>query len=286
MNMSSTTIAPPELADADLVALVLPFDEPISSDNPAAPLRYTWGDIPLPRKPLPLREGHDGRQIGLLDGFVLTRAGIWCRVKPGRTAKAMIDRGNTGISAEIRDRKLIGAALVARDAPAFASARLFGPAGVAFVQEATPRIAVSSATGQLVAFRPAPPEPPAATVPWRHAGNMTEVNRELAAASMAPVHAEIADRRRRFEERREELAQQDVDLEEARLAEAAVPIQRWPRHLPARKRWEEFETQRAAQAVAEDGEVAAAAFAERMARLEAAVRAARWAWWPPRRWFR
>lgn len=37
-------IAPPqELADAELVALVLPFDNPLTALHEDAPLRYAWG---------------------------------------------------------------------------------------------------------------------------------------------------------------------------------------------------------------------------------------------------
>lgn len=38
-----------------------------------------------------MREEHDGREIGLLGSFVLDRTGICARVKPGRTAAALID---------------------------------------------------------------------------------------------------------------------------------------------------------------------------------------------------
>ena len=53
----------------------------------------------MPRRELPLREEHDGRKIGLLDSFVLSRTGIWCRVKAGKTATALIADGVTAISA-------------------------------------------------------------------------------------------------------------------------------------------------------------------------------------------
>jgi len=56
--------------------LILPFDEEVSSDHPDAPVRYRWGDVPLPRRELPLRERHDGKEIGILSSFVLARSGF------------------------------------------------------------------------------------------------------------------------------------------------------------------------------------------------------------------
>jgi hypothetical protein len=273
---------PPPLADAELVALIVPFDEPISSDNPSAPLRYTWGDLPLPRKPLPLREEHDGREIGLLDSFVVDRTtGIWARVKGGRTATALIARGWTAISAEIDDGKLTGAALVPHGYAAFASARLFGSEIAALAStEAPPRFGLDPATG-MVAFRP--PAQPSPAGRLRPAMDLGAHRREHAGWSMAAVHAEAEDRGRQFRERREELAQQDLAVEETRLIEAGVPTSRWPRHLPGAQRWAAYQQREAAIAVAEAGELAAADFAQRMARLEAAARAAR-PWY--RRWFK
>jgi hypothetical protein len=66
----------PRLRPRAGVALILPFDEEVSSDHPDAPVRYRWGDVPLPRRELPLRERHDGKEIGILSSFVLARSGF------------------------------------------------------------------------------------------------------------------------------------------------------------------------------------------------------------------
>lgn len=73
--------------------------------------------------------------------------------------------------------------------------------------------------------------------------DLGEIRRELAADSMAPVHAQVAEDRERFRRRREELAEGDVLAEEARLMNAAVPTSRWPAHLPGRRRWDVYAAQ-------------------------------------------
>ncbi|MCI0633886.1 MAG: hypothetical protein L0206_08240 [Actinobacteria bacterium] len=281
--MNASLEIPAELADAELVALVLPFGEDVDRSHPDAPRRYAFGDVALPRRPVPLRQDHDGREVGLLYGFVAHRAtGIWARVKIGKTASSMLGRGAVALSAEIDDGVISGASLVTDGRPAFPSARLFdGPTGAVLdVPEAPLRFGLSPVTGRLAFFRPpaaaSDPSPPA-----RSTGNITEANRVLESHSMRAVQREIESRRREFARRQEELAREPLEREERALLAAGVPKSQWPAHTEGRRQWDAFEAAQAAEAVAVDGAIAARDFAERMERLQA--RAAR-PWW--RRWWK
>jgi hypothetical protein len=260
---------PPDLADAELVALVLPFDEPVSSFHEDSPRRYRWGDIPLPRRELPLREAHDGRQIGLLSSFVLARTGLWAKVKAGRTAAALIADGFTGVSAEIDDGKLTGAALVTDGRPAFPSARIF-------IQESG-RVTFSDTATAL-----APATVAAASAPMRSVMDLSAHRRDLAGFSMTAVDAEVADRRRRFEERQLELQQADAAEQEGRLLASGVPTSLWPEHLPGRQRWEALQAQQQAKGVVDAGDVHRREFEGRMEQLEIRAERSRRRWW--KRW--
>lgn len=261
----STTFAPPEeLADAELVALVLPFGEDVDRSHPLAPRRYEWGDVALPRQPVPLREVHDGREIGVLSSFVLDRTGIWAKVKPGKTASKLIAQGITGISAEIDDDRITGATLVAEPRrPAFPSARLYsGQGAVLDAPNAALRFGVDPSTG-LVAFPPPLPTRAPAPAPSSPAVvNLSEHRRLLAALAGPDPELEVARARSMYEDRLESLAESRVDWE-AHLVETMA------------RNKVVFE----AQVVAANGTLAASEFVARMERLEAAAERERRPWW-------
>jgi hypothetical protein len=289
-----TTIAPPpELDGADLVALVIPFGEPADPGHPEAGQVIRWGAVPLPREAIPLREEHDddGPEIGLLSSFVLTRDGIWAAVKAGRTAEALIARGVTGISAEIDEGRITGAALT--DSPAFPSARVWAgglaargrepdvaPAGPVSVLGEIARQADRS--GGVVVLAPKPPPRPA---PSRQPA-VVDGGRErelLDSMSMAAVHAEVEVRRGQFDRWREGLATMAEQHEEEELLAAGVPMSLWPAHTSGRQRYDAHVAAQVAERAQEyEGERLSQLFAYQLA--AAAVPSPRRRWW--RRWLR
>lgn len=272
--MATTMLHPPEeLAGAELVALVLPFDEDVDRSHPDAPLRYRRGDIHMPRKPVPLRETHDGPQIGWLSGFVTDRSGIWARVKLGRTGEALVAEGVVELSAEIDDGEITGASLVLEGRPAFASARLYRQ-GAALDAPRSPgstriRLGFSPGTGAL-AFGAPTESPPTRVV--HPAQDIGEHERGLHELSMAAVDEEIAFRRRRFVRRQEELAREPLEREAGRLVAEGVPVALWPPHLPERQSYDAFLARTAEAARAAE---IASEIAERVRRTKAELRTQR-----------
>jgi hypothetical protein len=87
--------------------------------------------------------------------------------------------------------------------------------------------------------------------------------REMATYGMRAVDAEVAEQRRKFEERQLELLDADIVEQEQRLLAAGVPMQSWP--TPRGRRARETALARQVQL---EGEQASRDFAERMGALE------------------
>lgn len=49
--------------------LVLPFGEPAHPEHEEAGRTFGWSDVRLPRKEVPVTEGHDGPEIGIAIGI-------------------------------------------------------------------------------------------------------------------------------------------------------------------------------------------------------------------------
>jgi hypothetical protein len=262
--MSTTTFSPPEGLPAGrrvYPALVVPFGEAVDTDHEDAPRVFGWGDLKLPRGDVPVDVDHDGQTVGLASGFVQTRDGIWSSLKLGETSERLVRQGRTALSVEIVEGgEIVAVSLVRAGRPGFRSARLIVP-------EAERELFVSDT---------------AIVAPMRPAADMAAARRFNGGFSMQAVYGEVADRRRRFAERRLELGQQDAADEESRLLAAGVPTPCWPTYLPARQRWEAFQARQAAEEAREyEGRRASQLLAFQLA--AAAVAPPKRSWW---RWFR
>lgn len=212
--------------------LVVPFGEDPDPEHPHA-RTFGWADLRMPRKPVPVNIDHGPEEIGLASSWVKTREGIFASLKLGRTAHALIRRGNTALSVEADDGQIIGVALVTRAArPMFSSARIYTHGAVLDPPGAL-RFGLDPGTGRL-AFGSAPTTAPPPRVD-RPPMDITAHRRRSAAWGMAPVHASVARDRERWRQRQEELAREPIEREEAALLAAGVPVAAWPAHLPQRR---------------------------------------------------
>lgn len=130
----TVTLEPPAELLADparglYVCLAVPWGEPA---DPAAEIPghvYHFGDVRQPADPhrVSVNLDHGAADVvGVGVQTVTDRAGLWCLVKLGRRAVALLERGASGVSAEVDEHGyLSGVALVTHGRPSFASARLF-----------------------------------------------------------------------------------------------------------------------------------------------------------------
>jgi hypothetical protein len=210
---------------------------------------YRWPDVRLPKGELMLSIDHDERNvIGVAYGFSKTRAGVQCQIKLGQHGEELFRRGFVGISAEVNENtgEIFGASMCVTAVPGFASARILDPPMqvepvMGFSDPLRKPVAVQVPGGPITVVGPLPLLAPPS--PSRPAADLTDHNGQLAAMSMSAVHAEVASRRKRFDRWQEELKQEELLEEEARLMAGGVPTLFWPVHLPGRQRWDVYQAQ-------------------------------------------
>lgn len=257
--MSTTTFNPPkELPTGRRVypALVIPFGEAVDDAHEDAGRVYSWGDAPLlPRRDaIPVDVDHDGQEVGFATSFVLTRDGIWATLKVGDTGESLVQRGYTAVSAEVDDAgEIIGLSLVRSGRPAFASARIYSP-------DVRQRVGGFGRMGGSVTvgsgYQAATSE--------RYVPSM--FMRDPVSVLPPDPDAEVVRLQEFWRDRVESLREAEIDWEQAIVEQCARDLAEWER-------------QKAAKAVAEEGARAAQEWAERMERLELKAERERLPWW-------